>query len=49
MGASGHLCAAVLVFVDENTKATGVVTANVSSDSPPGPARVSERGMRCGA
>lgn len=36
MGASGNLCTAVLVSVDENTKATGVVTANVSSYRPSG-------------
>lgn len=49
MGASGNLGAAVLVSVDENTKATGVVTANVSSYRPFGPESVSKRGMLRGA
>lgn len=49
MGASGNLGTAVLVSVDENTKATGDVTANVSSYRPFGSERISERGMLHGA
>lgn len=38
----------MLVSTDENTEATGVVTANVSSHKPSGPARTTERGLSRG-
>lgn len=45
MGASGNLCAAVYVSIDENTETTRVVTANVSSYRSSGPAMITKRGM----